>query len=1674
MANCRVPINRLLPPWRPAAMALAACLGAALAPAQLAAQPRVEILHTADDGSLQPGLPPDVLIGEPFDFVVRVSPAAVIGFGPFVELYLDLQGKDCNAPAPPPTIPLQLNCDGVSFLSAAAQFTTTVETIAPCSTTPAGVPFAFPAAGAACVKPTRCPGTSDGRPMCFFGSGGPPTCAAENTAGYQKVVLPLPFGSFVPTQPQVLVTVTAMVDAFADPGFPLTIKARGGFQYGAAAGGPPIVDATCPMLSATTNPAVVRMHKRYLGPEEETATGPNNPVGYQLTVDVANHQTIAGLEVKDCLPGSLVYLASAPQATATTPCVTWDLGTVTGGATHPDTTLTLTAYVPLDDAGTGQPVLGESCKTAIDNRVMASGQWTPLDPRERGPEAVAAQADHPITAKCIALQKTVQDVDDTGARGPTPGDSLSYALKFEISDYKTFDAIAIDDYLADGLVFAGTAAVTVFDKFLGKSGPITPVQSVEPGVFTCADGTRLFQPTHLHFDVSAALAAMDPAGRHARGIVTGGQAGLPTGGQAAGFVFFGAKIADTYSRQHVQPPNVKKDDTLSNCAVIGGTLLQNTDAPAVPPPTPIGTGDDDSKADVTIVTGILHKSIFAIDGVSPLAPLVSPGDDVTFRVTLPIPSTDTTALSFEDFLPLPVFSVSAFPPATSLVPCAAGPSSPLLYTALALDPLCGFLHGEPSLAPLVPSNSLRFVYPSPLSDPSNTLRAADLFFTVQAGAEPYADNLKLTNHVLTSEQNSFGVQFDQTEVADFVLGEPALRIRKGVVAVSRSQVTLTPQPPAPAGVAFHAPDSHQAPPFTGIVNSTNVGKALNSDAANVGGGDRLRFVIAIENLGHSARGAFHVSLRDQLPACLQQQPELPPGGDGQRPSCVRLPSNLQVVRGDGTPLECVGPCSISELLAAGITLADPSSTSGALAPFDPTSGRNIAILTFDASVRCNVAATGCCTNTARLLEYRGTPAGPNHTLFNFSTPFPDVTPTPPSPFVDDARICIAPKAAKSIAATSEPATGTSTSLAIGEVVRYRLQLALPVGVYPSLVLTDILPAGLVWMPGTPGTPGSCTFSKDPQVVLGAGFPIFQVTQFSPSLRVDLGSVVNVPTFHDGALLTIECNALVLNAKPVNRSGDEKDNHFTATLTPPGAAAVAFDSNSVPAVIAEPAGALVKQEIPAADPTQVTYRLSYTNTGTATAYDVRIRDVLPSPLGAVAGVVVSASRSIVCKLNVPLPANLVDVTCPRVPAGSNVTVTFTSGLPLCTTVTNRATLTYTSLPGPNGTVPNGTKAFPPGASGTLHGERVYSSSSAAVTSGGHCPDLTLIKFEGFSPSPGVVDYGINVINVGDVASVPPDTVVDTLPAGFIFLSGTGFGWTCSASGPTVTCTNTNPIPAGGFTSLTLEVAVPNGAPGRNCARVGTTVEADLDNNAGCECIFPLPIGMLAWYPFDEAPGGEFAFNRVADSPYGTYVAPPGAAGPQPSAGESYRSLCFDGKGSYVDVKVNPPTPVSVDLGSGDLTIDTWIKTAAGSGVQPLLDKSGAGAGGPAGYSFFLDHGRPGLRLTVAGAAASWTATTGNVADGHWHHVAVTVQRTLANLGTFYVDCQPAGSTFDPSGARGKLDNAGDLWIAASHSSPATTFAGCLDELEIFDRALSSAEIGAFCTARSSGKCKFDNN
>ena len=556
--------------------------------------------------------------------------------------------------------------------------------------------------------------------------------------GDQLVVLQLPFGSVAPGQPEIQIDIAASLSSDVDlaaPGGPrLKIQSRSGFRFGEDPNDNPETDPT--LLSDTRNdvsnqsstaatwddtmeitPTLMTIGKQYLGPEDETATGPNHVRQYRITVDIADGQTVSNLDIIDALPDGIRVTSidsvsvngsnlpgtaytdnlSAVAAPAAGRELTVTLNNpVTGTAADNDVVVTFSFYVDENfggPAGRVIPIDGndQSSTQQLDNNARAVGDWTPTDSRDTAgtDNAVAdpAGVEHELRAKSIAVQKTVAIIDNQGVAGASPGDTLRYTFEFQLSDYYTFGDLNLSDVFQDGqrFDFAYAPTFTITDFADSRSGNFTVRSIGDPdGTPDDADTGQTLTvdqrgidfaddasenpasdgSTALTFDISQAL--IDAGATD--GILQGGLTdGDTLQRSAVGTITFQTIIQDQYSDTFPSGDrSVDQYDVITNNDVaLGGTVRENAedDTNATPFESLGHTETDTSATSVTIAGGSLSKTVYAINGQTTFTTLASglprlqAGDVVTYRIGYDLSTSDFENLQLTDFFPLPAFDV---------------------------------------------------------------------------------------------------------------------------------------------------------------------------------------------------------------------------------------------------------------------------------------------------------------------------------------------------------------------------------------------------------------------------------------------------------------------------------------------------------------------------------------------------------------------------------------------------------------------------------------------------------------------------------------------------------------------------------------------------------------------------------------------------------------------------------------------------------------------------------------------------------------------------------------------------------------------------------------------------------------------------------------------------------
>jgi hypothetical protein len=246
---------------------------------------------------------------------------------------------------------------------------------------------------------------------------------------------------------------------------------------------------------------------------------------------------------------------------------------------------------------------------------------------------------------------------------------------------------------------------------------------------------------------------------------------------------------------------------------------------------------------------------------------------------------------------------------------------------------------------------------------------------------------------------------------------------------------------------------------------------------------------------------------------------------------------------------------------------------------------------------------------------------------------------------------------------------------------------------------------------------------------------------------------------------------------------------------------------------------------------------------------------------------------------------------------------------------------------------------------------------------------------------------------------------------------------------------------------------------------------------CKCA-SLKVAPRAWWRFDE-PSSATALDSGGD-PQGPFDGNIVGAVRNPT-GKVGGDLVFGGT-SYVEVPNAAPLALSfLPATTGAMSIDAWINTSAASGpivTDVAVDPADRGADG---YSFSYFNGQ--LDFAVQAIDSNFNLTFLHVGGAGpavntaptWHLVGVTLSWGPGGsfaTATLFVDGVPvatSGAAVALAGTAG-----GDFRIGSqaqtSRLPNATFFTGEIDEVEIFDRALTQADFLSIYAAGAAGKCQ----
>ena len=215
-----------------------------------------------------------------------------------------------------------------------------------------------------------------------------------------------------------------------------------------------------------------------------------------------------------------------------------------------------------------------------------------------------------------------------------------------------------------------------------------------------------------------------------------------------------------------------------------------------------------------------------------------------------------------------------------------------------------------------------------------------------------------------------------------------------------------------------------------------------------------------------------------------------------------------------------------------------------------------------------------------------------------------------------------------------------------------------------------------------------------------------------------------------------------------------------------------------------------------------------------------------------------------------------------------------------------------------------------------------------------------------------------------------------------------------------------------------------------------------------CVQP-PSGLISWWNGDSLPGTATGGVTI-------------------TSGKVGNALKFDGSGS-----INMGNPSNLNFRTGPFSLETWFNWdgSGNSGALNIIRKSNYPVTGPgSGYWMRIGKDTKIVEFSVGATTGpeGQSVITAPISSGVWHHVAAT--KDSSGVIKLYVDGESKGVILRQATSADATSEAPFTLGAWDDRFGITEFfPGMIDEISVYNNALSSSEVQGIFNAGSAGKC-----
>ncbi|MEO0473551.1 MAG: hypothetical protein AAF206_28320, partial [Bacteroidota bacterium] len=532
------------------------------------------------------------------------------------------------------------------------------------------------------------------------------------------------------------------------------------------------------VVTAQSKPTLVTWDKSNNAPENERPPGSSWPVTYSLNVDVSNLKTLSSPVITDVIPTDVSWVGNLTVTGGNGCSANYTPGTRTVSVSCTDVTGTTSAdeIVVTYDVFVNDILDENSC---ADDIVTNSADFTAMfNSSTVNPDSARDTLD----VKHVPIQAVASPFN------VLPGDTVTVNTNFQVTDFDNTVLNPIDRYIITEVLPGGVSYDFTFTATITLSGGT----SFGPATITPTVDTLSGDTVRLTFDVHGVT-----------GDIASGTEGV---------IQYQAAVRQHYDFAGTDP--ILSRDGLS----IGVTSDYDLAGKA-------SGCSDNSSAGLFVIAPTPALSV--VNGPNNGACYV-PAENLTFKLSITVPSGDTEGIIFNNYFPLPVFDVSEVDTDNF------GPGFDIRLAPDHSDP--GFVPSTANITKNTASNSIQIVWPD-LTGTTES-RTLSVFVDIPIDFEPFNDGLFLSNIFQYQTTNSAGETVSEIEVEYLNICAPNIETYKGFSATNGDGV-IAPFPTA----------------------RPNVSDITDSDA-----GDQLSFELTLVNAGGAK--AYDVLVQDTFASGL--------------------------------------------------------------------------------------------------------------------------------------------------------------------------------------------------------------------------------------------------------------------------------------------------------------------------------------------------------------------------------------------------------------------------------------------------------------------------------------------------------------------------------------------------------------------------------------------------------------------------------------------------------------------------------------------------------------------------------------------------------------------------------------------------------------------------------------